>query len=137
MQNIYANGAPKAELSWTGQCQIFYENGTVKSIYHTLNGKIHGICKNYYRNGQLQELTNYKNNENNGPLLRYTMEGKLSGQYFFINGKEYTSELEAYLKDFKIEDKIKNLTLLKEESLQQVLIDQITDQIIKKMSIFK
>jgi antitoxin component YwqK of YwqJK toxin-antitoxin module len=54
-KTFYANGAPKAELSWTGQCQIFYENGTVKSIYHTLNGKIHGICKITI------ETVNYKN----------------------------------------------------------------------------
>ena len=69
-KSMYKNG--NEDLS-----ESYYEDGQLKFIVNSKNGKNDGPFESYYENGQLEEKTNYKDGKRDGPYESYYEDGKL------------------------------------------------------------
>jgi antitoxin component YwqK of YwqJK toxin-antitoxin module len=64
----------------------FYENGQVKSIYHTKKEKIQGEYKEFYKNGNRKKIEHYKDGVKHGEVLIYYKNGDLDTKYTMQKG---------------------------------------------------
>jgi len=86
-------------LSFTGLCQTFYSNKTVKEEFHLEQGVITGIFKSYYENGKPKERIAYDKGKQTGErkefyedeILKYQVTKEptkniLIHEWFYENG---------------------------------------------------
>lgn len=66
----------------------FYDNGSLKNEYKSVNGKPDGAVKFYYESGELQGSLNYSNGMQNGPSTIYHKNGKIFKSMTFKNGEQ-------------------------------------------------
>jgi antitoxin component YwqK of YwqJK toxin-antitoxin module len=78
-----------------------YSDGTTKSEYSLVNGKLNGIFKTYYENSNLKKTGNYVNGIENGLFKEYDENGNLEADYSMSNG-ELNGSLKTYYSNGKL-----------------------------------
>ena len=75
-------------LHLSGECKVFYNNGTLCKHCYYDNGKLHGECKSFYYNGQICEHNHYKNGKLHGEYKWFYDNGQILKHCHFKHGKE-------------------------------------------------
>ena len=73
---------------FTGKCESFYPDGTVKVEKHFEKGKVHGPLITYHDNGQVHEEQEFKMNVQVGEYIIYTKSGKVRFHALYKNGQQ-------------------------------------------------
>ncbi|MBK7652466.1 MAG: hypothetical protein IPJ20_19480 [Flammeovirgaceae bacterium] len=74
-----------------------------KSVYEVENGKINGKFKAYNKAGILVEMSEWRNDIRNGKTISYYENGKVSGEYYYSNGK-LVDEFRVYYENGNLKD---------------------------------
>lgn len=110
----------------------YYDNGNLKSEFHFLNNKKHGLQITYYpnkridtsieynngkkegkylkyydnENNDIKTITHYKNNEKNGTHQEYYPGNNIKKEYYYENNKQINKQIDYYKngKKSKIEE---------------------------------
>lgn len=63
----------------------YFDNGGIKSIVPTFNGKIHGVIREYSKSGYIKEEYSVWRGMVHGPVRSYDFKGRLEfeSNYFF------------------------------------------------------
>ncbi|MEX1001276.1 MAG: hypothetical protein WDZ35_04100 [Crocinitomicaceae bacterium] len=73
---------------YTGKCEAFYPDGTLKLEKNFVEGKVHGKMISYHDNGQVHEEQEFKMNLQTGERIIYTKSGKVKFHALYKNGKQ-------------------------------------------------
>jgi antitoxin component YwqK of YwqJK toxin-antitoxin module len=78
-----------------------YYDGTIKSEYSLVNGKLNGFFKDYFENGNLKKSGNFVDGIENGLFKEYGEHGILEAEYGMSKG-ELNGSLKTYYSDGKL-----------------------------------
>ena len=73
---------------FTGKCETFYPDSTLKLEKNFVDGKVHGKMISYHDNGQVWEEQEFKMNLQTGERIIYTKSGKVKFHALYKNGQQ-------------------------------------------------
>ncbi|UKN01284.1 hypothetical protein K6119_16265 [Paracrocinitomix mangrovi] len=82
-------------VGYTGNCQEYYADGSVKLDKNFVDGKVHGKMISYHENGQIHEDQEFDMNFQVGERIIYTKSGKVKFHALYKRGQQ-TDVLEAH-----------------------------------------
>lgn len=100
--NLFAQQTTEGEYT-----EFFYEDGSLSSKGHMLDGKPNGYWKSFYPNGMLKSEGNRKNFELDSTWLFYDEEGRITLEINYKEGKMH-GERVSYLPDVVIREHFKD-----------------------------
>ncbi|NRT12470.1 toxin-antitoxin system YwqK family antitoxin [Flavobacterium sp. 14A] len=65
----------------------YYDDGTVKSEYSLVNGKLDGPYTFYDESGNIKKTGGFKNGQIIGKVIEYNKDGTKDSDYYFVNDK--------------------------------------------------
>jgi hypothetical protein len=72
---------------FTGKCEEFYPDGTLKTTKNLVEGKLHGKLFTYYKNGRMHEEKEFDMNFQTGEHIIYTNTGEVKLHALYRRGK--------------------------------------------------
>lgn len=70
-----------------GKKSDYYDDGTIKSEYTLVNGKLNGAYTLYDEYGNVAKKGTFKDDETVGKVIQYNKDGLIDGDYYLLNGK--------------------------------------------------
>jgi antitoxin component YwqK of YwqJK toxin-antitoxin module len=70
-----------------GKKTDYYNDGTIKSEYSLVNGKINGAVKFYDENGTIKKTASFSNGSMSGKVIEYNEDSSIGADYYLVNGK--------------------------------------------------
>ena len=78
----------KDELPFTGRAVQHHANGTIKSRYNFVDGKLDGVVEEWYENGKRSTYKLYKNGLREGITKYWDESGRPTKQVLYRNDEE-------------------------------------------------
>lgn len=75
-------------VGFTGKCEEFYPDGTVKISKNLVEGKLHGKVITYYDNGQVHDEKEFDMNLQTGEQITYTKKGEVKFHALYKRGTQ-------------------------------------------------
>ncbi|WP_165823857.1 toxin-antitoxin system YwqK family antitoxin [Pseudochryseolinea flava] len=66
--------------------KTYFDNGRLKSVYSTIDGKIEGEYIAYHPNGKMKESRAYSRGELTGPYRRFNDGGIMTSEIYYVRG---------------------------------------------------
>jgi len=66
---------------------FYYENGKIKEIFRTKNGKLDGLCLSFYQSGILESQKYFYNDTSRGIFLQFFENGKIKKSSYVIDNE--------------------------------------------------